>query len=82
MTGAEDPMELALPLPMEARLVSELPTPPGWQYEPKWDGFRAVVGRNGSGRAGLNVSSCNYCFRNYRLLLVGDHSLDLAVACL
>ena len=47
MTGAEDPMELALPLPMEARLVSELPASPGWQYEPKWDGFRAIVGRDG-----------------------------------
>ena len=39
---------LNLPLPMEARLVSELPEPPGWQYEPKWDGFRAVVGRDGA----------------------------------
>ena len=39
---------LNLPLPMEARLVSELPPPPGWQYEPKWDGFRAVVGRDGA----------------------------------
>lgn len=48
MTQAKDPKGLALPLPMEARLVSELPKPPGWQYEPKWDGFRAVVGRDGS----------------------------------
>ena len=31
--------------PMEAELVSELPHAPGWQYEPKWDGFRAVVFR-------------------------------------
>ena len=38
---------LPLPLPMEARLVAELPPPPGWQYEPKWDGFRAIVGRDG-----------------------------------
>lgn len=29
--------------PMEARLVSELPTGEGWQFEPKWDGFRCVV---------------------------------------
>jgi len=29
--------------PMEARLVSELPTDAGWQFEPKWDGFRCVV---------------------------------------
>ncbi|MFC4592788.1 ATP-dependent DNA ligase [Sphingobium tyrosinilyticum] len=44
MTSGEP---ISLPLPMEARLVAELPLPPGWQYEPKWDGFRAVVGRNG-----------------------------------
>lgn len=40
-------MPLTLPLPMEARLVTELPKPPGWQYEPKWDGFRAIAGREG-----------------------------------
>ena len=28
--------------PMEAELVSELPVGDGWQYEPKWDGFRGV----------------------------------------
>ena len=32
--------------PMLARLVDQLPT--GWWYEPKWDGFRAVVFRTGS----------------------------------
>jgi ATP-dependent DNA ligase len=31
--------------PMEARLVHELPQGPGWQYEPKWDGFRCLVFR-------------------------------------
>jgi ATP-dependent DNA ligase len=29
--------------PMEARLVDELPHEPGWQFEPKWDGFRCVA---------------------------------------
>lgn len=33
--------------PMEARLVSELPTGTGWQFEPKWDGFRCIVFRSG-----------------------------------
>lgn len=34
----------ALPFPpMEADLVRELPTGDGWQYEPKWDGFRGVI---------------------------------------
>jgi ATP-dependent DNA ligase len=33
--------------PMEAQLVSELPTGDGWQYEPKWDGFRGVLENDG-----------------------------------
>jgi ATP-dependent DNA ligase len=34
----------ALPFPpMEAELVRELPVGDGWQYEPKWDGFRGVL---------------------------------------
>src|SRR6185437_5227898 len=28
---------------MEAELVRELPDGDGWQYEPKWDGFRGVL---------------------------------------
>jgi ATP-dependent DNA ligase len=28
---------------MEAELVRELPDEDGWQYEPKWDGFRGVL---------------------------------------
>jgi len=31
--------------PMEARHVDALPSGPGWQYEPKWDGFRAICFR-------------------------------------
>jgi len=33
--------------PMEALLVSEIPNGHGWQYEPKWDGFRCLVFRDG-----------------------------------
>ena len=33
--------------PMEAELVRELPTGEGWQYEPKWDGFRGVLENDG-----------------------------------
>src|SRR5919109_5505274 len=33
--------------PMEAELVSELPTGDGWQYEPKWDGFRGILENEG-----------------------------------
>ena len=32
---------------MEARLVEEIPTGDEWQYEPKWDGFRCLVFRDG-----------------------------------
>ena len=33
--------------PMEAQLVKELPTGDGWQFEPKWDGFRGVLENDG-----------------------------------
>ncbi len=36
------PRNLPFP-PMEAELVAELPAGGGWQYEPKWDGFRGVL---------------------------------------
>ena len=32
---------------MEAKLVGALPAGEGWQFEPKWDGFRALVFRDG-----------------------------------
>ncbi len=33
--------------PMEAKLVDSLPTGEGWQFEPKWDGFRCLIFRDG-----------------------------------
>jgi len=33
--------------PMEAQHVAGLPEPDGWQYEPKWDGFRGVLENDG-----------------------------------
>jgi ATP-dependent DNA ligase len=33
--------------PMEALSVDEVPTGDGWQYEPKWDGFRCLAFRDG-----------------------------------
>ena len=33
--------------PMEALLAAELPAGEGWQYEPKWDGFRCLARRDG-----------------------------------
>ena len=41
---------LAIPLdtsPMEAKLASGIPAGAGWQFEPKWDGFRCLAFRDG-----------------------------------
>ncbi len=38
--------------PMEAELVRALPEGDGWQYEPKWDGFRGVL-ENAGGELAL-----------------------------
>jgi len=46
---------------MEARVRETMPEPPGWAYEPKWDGFRAVSW-SGAGSARLDS-------RNQRPLL-------------
>jgi ATP-dependent DNA ligase len=41
-------LDSAPPLPpMEARSVDVLPGGEGWQFEPKWDGFRCLVFRDG-----------------------------------
>jgi ATP-dependent DNA ligase len=43
-------MALPLPLPflpMEALSVDVIPVGREWQYEPKWDGFRALAVRDG-----------------------------------
>jgi ATP-dependent DNA ligase len=34
--------------PMEALSVDEIPVGPQWQYEPKWDGFRCILKRDGN----------------------------------
>ncbi len=33
--------------PMEAKLESDIPAGEGWQFEPKWDGFRCLAFRDG-----------------------------------
>jgi ATP-dependent DNA ligase len=43
-------MRLPIPIttpPMEARIVDTLPDGAGWQFEPKWDGFRCLAFRDG-----------------------------------
>jgi bifunctional non-homologous end joining protein LigD len=44
LTMLELPISYA---PMEAVSVDEIPKGPGWQYEPKWDGFRCLAFRDG-----------------------------------
>src|SRR3954452_25538610 len=34
--------------PMDAQSVDTIPAGADWQYEPKWDGFRCLVFRDGS----------------------------------
>src|SRR5207237_7177283 len=33
-------------LPMEAKIAESLPDDEGWQFEPKWDGFRCLAFRD------------------------------------
>src|SRR4051812_41024352 len=40
------PIKTSYP-PMEAKAVDTIPAGDGWQYEPKWDGFRCVAFRDG-----------------------------------
>jgi ATP-dependent DNA ligase len=45
------PTPFAIPPPIEpmlAKLATELPVSGDWLYEPKWDGFRAIVFRGGA----------------------------------
>ncbi|HZA60410.1 MAG TPA: ATP-dependent DNA ligase [Actinomycetota bacterium] len=42
------PLPFSPPLaPMLARVQTDIPAGDGWRYEPKWDGFRAIVFRDG-----------------------------------
>src|SRR5207249_2253193 len=43
MTSLKPPLA-----PMEARSVDPIPTGDGWQYEPKFDGFRCLAFRRGT----------------------------------
>jgi ATP-dependent DNA ligase len=70
---------MALPIrdklpPMEARTVDALPDGPGWQYEPKWDGFRCLVYRDGQ-RIGLRSKSGTLLNRYFPDLLAAIAAL-------
>jgi ATP-dependent DNA ligase len=60
-------MVLALPkkvAPMEALSVDEIPVGEEWQYEPKWDGFRTILRRDG-GKIELQSKSGQSLTRYY-----------------
>ena len=44
---SEAPADQSPILPMEAKSVKSLPDEPGWQFEPKWDGFRCLAFKEG-----------------------------------
>ena len=53
-TGVRTSVQTLMSLPLEppikpqlARSAKELPHGDGWRYEPKWDGFRTIVFRDG-----------------------------------
>ncbi len=45
----DDGSGMTTPKPMLAKSEEELPLGDGWRYEPKWDGFRAIVTRDAEG---------------------------------
>jgi ATP-dependent DNA ligase len=47
MSAADAPPQMPFAA-MEARSVDQLPDEAGWQFEPKWDGFRCIAVRQGA----------------------------------
>ena len=71
---------MALPLsppllPQLARSAKELPAGPGWRFEPKWDGFRTVVFRDG---ADVHLQSRNGKPMNRYFPEVAEQILELS----
>jgi ATP-dependent DNA ligase len=62
-------------VPMEAEIAEELPQPPGWAYEPKWDGFRVVMWSQGGQDSSPRLDS-----RNAKPLLRYFPELEAALA--
>jgi ATP-dependent DNA ligase len=60
--------------PMEAKLVDALPDEPGWQFEPKWDGFRLIAYRSGD-RVDLRAKSGKPLGRYFPEMVEAVHAL-------
>ncbi len=67
--------------PMEAKLVGALPAGPGWQYEPKWDGFRAIASRWGDAIEIMSKSGKSLAryFPEIVAVLAATHERDFVV---
>ena len=59
---------------MEARSVDKIPTGQGWQYEPKWDGFRCLLVREAEA-VGLFSKSGQALERYFPEIVQGAHAL-------
>jgi ATP-dependent DNA ligase len=70
---ASDSTSLA---PMEAHLVAALPEEPGWQFEPKWDGFRCLAFRSG-GEVDLRAKSGKPLARYFPEIVAGLRDVPL-----
>src|SRR5215813_11820095 len=60
--------------PMEALSVDEIPRGKNWQYEPKWDGFRCLIFRDG-GKVDLQSKSGQSLTRYFPELVAAVASL-------
>jgi ATP-dependent DNA ligase len=70
------PLSLHPPLPpMEAQSVETTPIGPQWQYEPKWDGFRCLVFRDGE-RVELQSKSGRSLARYFPEVAAAAKNLD------
>jgi ATP-dependent DNA ligase len=61
---------------MEAHLVAALPEDSGWQFEPKWDGFRCLAFRSGS-EVDLRAKSGKPLARYFPEILAGLRDVPL-----
>jgi ATP-dependent DNA ligase len=67
-------------LPMLAKAAAELPEGEGWLYEPKWDGFRCIVLRDG---ASVELGSRNERpLTRYFPELIGPLQMQLPEQCI
>jgi ATP-dependent DNA ligase len=60
--------------PMEALSVDDVPTGAEWQYEPKWDGFRCLIFRDGA-KVALQAKSGKPLTRYFPEIVVAAQAL-------